>query len=96
MTVHIVIFQLIETDAVSLKRFKESLSELKDLSFLIEFSLIEKSNLLKSYIDGDIVLFSKFKNENDLQLYMTDPKHLQIIKNTSENIKDKFILDFNI
>ncbi|OEJ98797.1 hypothetical protein A8C32_06290 [Flavivirga aquatica] len=94
MVIHIVIFKLIKTDTTSIDSLKEQLFRLKDLPYLADFDIIEKSNLLKSYIDGDLVLFSKFKNKKDLELYMTDETHLEVIKNTSINIQEKYILDF--
>ncbi|WP_062057295.1 Dabb family protein [Aquimarina longa] len=96
MIIHIVIFKLIENDIKSVNTIKKELIKLKDLPYLLHFDLIEKSNILNSYIkDGDLILFSKFKTKDDLCLYMTDQKHLEVIKKTSNNIQEKYTLDFN-
>lgn len=94
MIIHIVIFKLINTDTKSVDNIKKELFRLRSLPYLLAFDLVEKSNILKNYIDGDLLLFSKFENENDLHSYMKDQKHLEIIKKTSNNIQDKYILDF--
>ncbi len=94
MIIHIVVFKLINTEIIAIENIKQKLDTLKNLSFPVVLEIIEKSNILKSYIDGDLVLFSKFKNEKDLELYMKDPKHLEVIENTSHNIQEKYILDF--
>ncbi|WP_299184143.1 Dabb family protein [uncultured Aquimarina sp.] len=94
MIVHIVIFKLIQPSTSVITKLKEELLTLRKLSHSLEFSVSEKFQMLKTYLEGDVILFSTFKNEKQLELYMTDPKHLEVIKNTSEIIEEKYVFDF--
>ncbi len=94
MVIHIVIFKLINNDLDTTEDLITELSTLKNLPFPIELTVLRKSNIIKSYIDGDVVLFSKFESKEDLDAYMIDDRHLEVIRNTSTNIEDKYVLDF--
>lgn len=96
MVIHIVIFKLIKNDGNSIEGLITELDKLKSLSFPLELTVLRKSNILKSYIDGDVVLYSKFKSKEGLNAYMIDHRHLEIIASTSDNIRDKYILDLII
>ncbi len=94
MVIHIVIFKLINNDLDTTEDLITELRTLKNLPFPIELTVLRKSNIIKSYIDGDVVLFSKFESKEDLDAYMIDDRHLEVIRNTSTNIEDKYVLDF--
>ena len=92
MIVHIVCFYL--EDKSKKREVKKHLMKLKALQYFIELDIIEK--FIHNKIEGDIVLFSKFKNEKELNRYMQDPVHLEVIRNTSALLKNKEVIDFQI
>ncbi|TPN87486.1 Dabb family protein [Aquimarina algicola] len=95
MVFHIVIFKLIQNNDDAIDFIKRELLSLKKLPEVLGLDIVEKDAVIKNDIEGDIVLFSQFKNRKDLQSYMEAPIHLEVIKNTSGNIEKKHILDFN-
>ncbi|WP_299184330.1 Dabb family protein [uncultured Aquimarina sp.] len=95
MIVHIVLFKLIRTDIDIVDSFIKELLKLKVLSYYIEFEVVTKTSIIKTDLDGDVILFSLFENEEKLQSYMTDQKHLQIINRTSKFIDKKYVLDYS-
>ena len=95
MIVHIVLFKLIRTDIDIVDSFIKELLKLKALSYYIEFEVVTKTCIIKTDLDGDVILFSLFENEEKLQSYMTDQKHLQIINRTSKFIDKKYVLDYS-
>ncbi len=96
MIIHIVIFELYKNDIKSIENIKNELLRLKSLPFARELDVVEKGNILKTHLHGDLILFSKFNSIEELHAYMEDQKHLEIIKATSSNIKEKYVLDFTI
>ncbi|MEW7277261.1 Dabb family protein [Aquimarina sp. 2201CG1-2-11] len=96
MIVHIVIFKLFENDSNSIEDFISELEILKKLPFSLKLKVVKKSNIFKSYIEGDVLLYSEFNSKEDLNDYMNNHKHLKVIEDTSSKIQDKYILDFGV
>ena len=92
MIVHIVCFKLV--DKSKTKEVKNELLKLKTLHYTLDLEIIEK--FIHNKVKGDIVLFSRFKNEEQLNYYMKDPLHIEVISNTNALIKNKDVIDFEM
>ena len=90
---HLVVFKLHDNSAKAIDFMLEQLSKLKALPYGHELSLATK--LIKSDIEGDVVLFAQYPSEDMLNGYMKDPLHLAVIAATSPNIKSKATVDFH-
>ncbi len=92
---HIVVWNFnadIDDKSEVIEKFKADLNNLKKyLDGIIELNVYVKK---LGSCDRDIVLSSLFKDEQSLNIYMTHPKHVEIIDFTLKNFTDRLVFDY--
>ncbi|MGL5634047.1 MAG: Dabb family protein [Sarcina sp.] len=94
MIKHIVMWKLKEENKADVaKKIKKSLEFLKNE--IIEIVEIEVGiNINESDAAYDVVLYSRFKSEEDLDIYQKHPKHLEVSGFIKSVVASRVVVDY--
>ena len=96
MLKHIVMFRMKDVNSShSIRRLKDTLDQLKNK--IPEVKALETGiNVSKSPSAFDLVLYSEFKHEEDLETYREHPDHKEVLKFIKEHVAEVKVVDYLI
>ncbi|WP_027622955.1 Dabb family protein [Clostridium lundense] len=99
MIKHIVMWKLRDfSEEEKLQHCEKAKRDLEGLSGIIpELKAIEVGiNINKTPAAYDLVLYSEFENEEELNIYQSHPEHVKVGKFIKEIVQSRVVTDYNV
>lgn len=71
-----------------LENLKEIIQELKEIEVGI--------NIVKDPAAYDLVLYTGFENQDDLNKYASDPRHLEVVDFIKKVVESRIVVDYQV